>query len=476
MVRKLSNLDSSFYYLEESATPMHVGTLAIFRTPEDKLDYDSLLTLIEQRIATVPRYRQKVREVARGLGRPVWVDDADFDITYHVRRSALPRPGDDGQLHDLIARLISRPLDRARPLWELYLVEGLSDDRAAIFIKSHESLVDGVENVEIGQVIFDRKPRPPGPGEDLWMPEREPSDLQLLAGAVLDLVSRPRDGLQTLRLATKDVTTAVSGVVHGAGKLASLVWSAANTAPTSPLNVPISRSRRYAVTSTRLDEYRRIRARYGCTVNDVVLSVITGALRNWLVSRGEPVSVSATVRALVPMAVYMESAAIESAAGGGSPPVSSEKRNSVSSFLIDLPVGEPNPVVRLSQVAHATEVHANSGRSVGAGTLVKLSGFAPATLHAMGARVASAFSQRGFNLIITNAPGPQFPLHAAGVRMTEMYPVPPLIKNQALSIGVTSYDGWIYYGLNADREAMSDIEVVASMIEESLEELCDAAS
>lgn len=473
MVRKLSNLDSSFYYLEESTTPMHVGTLAVFRKPEDKLDYDSLLTLIEQRIAQVPRYRQKVREVARGLGRPVWVDDADFDITYHVRRSALPRPGDDGQLHDLIARLISRPLDRARPLWELYLVEGLSDDRSAIFIKSHESLVDGVDNVEIGQVIFDRKPVAPEAPDDLWMPEREPTDLQLLAGAVVDLVSRPRDGVETLRLATKDVTTAVSGVVHGAGKLASLVWSAANTAPTSPLNVPISRSRRYAVTSTRLDEYRRIRARYGCTVNDVVLSVITGALRNWLVSRGEPVSVSATVRALVPMAVYMESAAIEGSAGASG---ASERHNSVSSFLLDLPVGEPNPVVRLSQVAHATEVHANSGRSVGAGTLVRLSGFAPATLHAMGARVASAYPQRGFNLIITNAPGPQSPLHAAGVRMTEMYPVPPLIKNQALSIGVTSYDGWIYYGLNADREAMADIEVVASMIEESLEELCDAAS
>lgn len=473
MVRKLSNLDSSFYYLEESTTPMHVGTLAIFRKPEDKLDYDTLLTLIEQRIALVPRYRQKVREVARGLGRPVWVDDADFDITYHVRRSALPRPGDDVQLHELIARLISRPLDRSRPLWELYLVEGLSEDRAAIFIKSHEALVDGVEHMEIGQVIFDRKPRPPVANEDLWMPEREPSDLQLLAGAVVDLVSRPRDGLETLRLATKDVTTTVTQVVHGAGKLASLVWSAANTAPTSPLNVPISRSRRYAVTSTRLDEYRRIRARYGCTVNDVVLSVITGALRNWLVSRGEPVAVSATVRALVPMAVYMESAALESTAGAST---ASEKRNSVSSFLIDLPVGEPNPVVRLSQVAHATEVHANSGRSVGAGTLVKLSGFAPATLHAMGARVASAFSQRGFNLIITNAPGPQFPLHAAGVRMTEMYPVPPLIKNQALSIGVTSYDGWIYYGLNADREAMADIDVVASMLEESLEELRDAAS
>ncbi|WP_149361259.1 WS/DGAT/MGAT family O-acyltransferase [Lolliginicoccus suaedae] len=466
MVKKLSNLDASFYYMEESTTPMHVGTLAIFQsTDEEQLDYDSLLNLVEERIGLVPQYRQKVREVARGLGRPVWVDDADFDITYHVRRSALPRPGDDEQLHDLIARLVSRPLDRSRPLWEMYLVEGLSSGRSAIFIKSHESLVDGLENMEIGQVIFDRKPRPAELSDDLWMPEREPGDLRLVAGAVMDLVSRPRDGMHTLRMATKDVSATVGKVAQGAGKVASMVWSAASTAPTSPLNVTISRNRRYAVAASSLDEFRRIRARYGCTVNDVVLSVISGALRNWLVSRGEPVSASSTVRALVPMAVYLEGAF--DGTGG-------EARRNVSSFLIDLPVGEPNPVVRLSQVAHATEVHAHSGRSVDAGTLVQLSGFAPATLHAMGARVASSFPQRVFNLIITNAPGPQSPLYSAGVRMTEMYPVPPLVKNQALSIGVTSYNGRIYFGLNADRGAMSDVDVFASMLAESLDELREA--
>ncbi|MBB3035648.1 WS/DGAT/MGAT family O-acyltransferase [Hoyosella altamirensis] len=462
---KLSNLDSAFYYLEDSTTPMHVGTLAIFRTPQEGLDYDSLLNLVEERIGLVPRYRRRVKEVARGLGRPVWVDDSDFDITYHVRRSALPRPGGDDQLHDLIARLISRPLDRTRPLWEMYLVEGLSEGRAALFIKSHEALVDGIENMEIGQVIFDRKPRPPELADDLWMPEREPSDARLLAGAVMDLVSRPREAADTLRLATKDVSTTVTKVAQGAGKLASMVWSAASNAPTSPLNVTISRNRRYAVAAVMLSDFRRIRARYGCTVNDVVLSVLTGALRNWLVSRGEPVSASTTVRALVPMAVYLEGA-----------PEGPDSRKKLSSFMIDLPVGEANPIVRLSQVAHATEVHSTSGRSVDAGTLVQLSGFAPATLHALSARVASSFSQRGFNLIITNAPGPQSPLFSAGVQMTEMYPVPPLVKNQALSIGVTSYDGRIYFGFNADRAAMPDVDVFAAMLGESLDELREACS
>lgn len=465
MVTKLSNLDAAFYYLEDSTTPMHVGTLAIFRNPQDGLDYDSLLNLVEQRIALVPRYRQRVREVARGLGRPVWVDDSDFDITYHVRRSALPRPGGEDQLHDLVARLVSRPLDRTRPLWEMYLVEGLSEGRAALFIKSHEALVDGVENMEIGQVIFDRKPREPEMADDLWMPEREPSDVRLFAGAVMELVSRPRDAADTLLLATKDVSSTVTKVAHGAGRLASAVWSAANTAPTSPLNVTISRNRRYAVAGAMLTDFRRIRARYGCTVNDVVLSVITGALRNWLVSRGEPVSASTTIRALVPMAVYLEGA-----------PEGPDARKKLSSFLIDLPVGESNPVVRLSQVAHATEVHSTSGRSVDAGTLVQLSGFAPATLHALGARVASSFSQRGFNLMITNAPGPQSPLFSAGVQMTEMYPVPPLVKNQALSIAITSYDGRIYFGFNADRAAMPDVDVFAAMLGESLDELREACS
>ncbi|MFE4501228.1 wax ester/triacylglycerol synthase family O-acyltransferase [Rhodococcus sp. NPDC056743] len=468
MVNRLTIQDAAFYFLEAGSTPMHVGSLGIFRQPGTGIDHNELLRLVEERLALVPRYRQKVREVVLGLARPVWVDDRDFDITYHVRRSALPKPGSAEQLNDLIARLISRPLDNTRPLWEMYLVEGLADDRFAIFTKSHSALVDGDTALEISQVLFDpQEKRLPG-AEELWMPAPPPSDLNLLIGALADLVTSPGEGVARARAALGDVTTSMTEAVSAVGKVAAVVRTAAQVAPNSPLNAPISRSRRLSVAKTPLNDYRRIRAKYGCEINDVILTVVTGALRNWLLSRGEPVTEASVVRAMVPMSVYID--------GPDSPDVEDPQApGHVSSFLIDLPVGEPNAVVRLSHVAHATEAFARQGRRVTAQTMVKMSGFAPATLHAMSARAASSLSQRMFNLMITNAPGPQFPLYIGGARMEEMYPVSPLLKNQTLSIALTSYDGNVYYGLNADRDAMSDVDVVRSLLFESLEELTDAS-
>jgi WS/DGAT/MGAT family acyltransferase len=227
--------------------------------------------------------------------------------------------------------------------------------------------------------------------------------------------------------------------------------------------VSISTQRRFAVARTRLDDYRAVRAVHGCAVNDVVLAVISGAMRNWLLSRGEPVTGSSTVRAMVPLSVRAEpdDARVLDAALG----------NRVASFLVDLPVGEPNAVVRLHQITHQMRAHAESGRSVGAESLVRLGGFAPPTLHALGARAASGISRRIFNLVVTNVPGPQVPLYAAGATMLEMFPVVPLAKGQALAIGLTSYDGGVYYGFNADRDAMGDVEMLAGMIPESLDEL-----
>ena len=468
MVNRLTTQDAAFYFLEAGSTPMHVGSLGIFRQPGTGIDHNELLRLVEERLSLVPRYRQKVREVVLGLARPVWVDDRDFDITYHVRRSALPKPGSAEQLNDLIARLISRPLDNTRPLWEMYLVEGLADDRFAIFTKSHSALVDGDTALEISQVLFDpQEKRSPG-AEELWMPAPPPSDLNLLIGALADLVTSPGEGVARARAALGDVTTSMTEAVSAVGKVAAVVRTAAQVAPNSPLNAPISRSRRLSVAKTPLNDYRRIRAQYGCEINDVILTVVTGALRNWLLSRGEPVTEASVVRAMVPMSVYID--------GPDSPDVEDPQApGHVSSFLIDLPVGEPNAVVRLSHVAHATEAFARQGRRVTAQTMVKMSGFAPATLHAMSARAASSLSQRMFNLMITNAPGPQFPLYIGGARMEEMYPVSPLLKNQTLSIALTSYDGNVYYGLNADRDAMSDVDVVRSLLFESLEELTDAS-
>ena len=455
MPPRLSALDASFLYLEEGSTP-------IFKRPKAGFDYDRLVELIEQRIALVPRYRQKVRHVPGNLARPVWVDDPEFDVAYHVRRSALPKPGSDEQLTELVARLMSRPLDHARPLWEMYLVEGLARGRTAVLTKTHQAMVDGISAIDIGQVILDVSPEPRVATEELWMPRNEPTDVELICEAVAEAIARPGEVVDNVRAAAGDAVATVGKI---AGQVLSMARTASRgTAPDTPLNVSISAQRRFAIARTQLEDYRKIRSAHGCSVNDVVLSVVAGALRSWLLSRGEPVTSSSSVRAMVPMSVRGQ-ADVPSSTSTGS------LGNRVSSFLVDLPVGEPSPVVRLHQVTHSMRERTAGMQHVGADTLVRIGGFAPPTLHALGARAASGFSKRIFNLVVTNVPGPQFPLYAAGARMLELFPVVPLAKGQALAIGLTSYDGGVYYGLNGDRDAMPDVDVLAGMVHESLDEL-----
>ncbi|HEX6755000.1 MAG TPA: wax ester/triacylglycerol synthase family O-acyltransferase [Mycobacteriales bacterium] len=460
MADRLSALDVSFLYLEEPTTPMHVGGLAVFQPPAEGFDYDRLISLIEDRIGLVPRYRQKIRWVPGHLASPVWVDDADFDVTFHVRRSALPKPGSDAQLRELVGRLMSRRLDRHRPLWEMYLVEGLSGGRIAVITKTHHAMVDGISAVDIGQVILDVTPTPRDVPDELWMPQPPPSTLGLVVDAVTDIVRRPTAVVDTVRMGLLDVRTTTTKLVGAVSGLAAAARVAARPAPDTPLNVTIGEQRRFGVARTELDDYKRVRKAHGGTVNDVVLATVAGALRGWLLSRGESVGPSTTVRAMVPVSVRGEQ---ESGSLG----------NRVSSYLVDLPVGEPDPVVRLSQVSFAMKAHKESGQSVGADALVALSGFAPPTLHSLGARAANGFSRRLFNVVVTNVPGPQFPLYAAGAQMLEMFPVVPLAKGQGLCIGLTSYNGGVYYGLNADRDALPDVDVIGSLLEESLAELVD---
>lgn len=468
MVTRLSASDATFYHLENSATPMYVGTLSILRKPRSGLSYETLLNTVEQRLPQIPRYRQKVREVTMNLARPVWIDDRDFDITYHIRRSALPSPGSDAQLHDLVARLGSRPLDKSRPLWEMYLVEGLAKNRVAIYTKSHQALVNGMSALEIGHVIADRTQKPPAFGEDIWIPAREPGDRALLLGAVGEWVTRPAEQLAAMRSTVTEISTSAEQLLAVGRRFADAARMAARgTAPSSPLNTTVSRNRRFTVARHRLDDYRTVRARYDCDVNDVVLAVVAGALRNWLLSRGEPVTPTTTVRAMAPMSVYPDADADASGPG--------QAISEVSPFLVDLPVGEGNAVVRLSQIAHATESHPTASNLVDARTIVTLSGFAPPTLHAMGIRVATSFSARLFNLLITNVPGAQNQMYVAGTKLLETYAVPPLLHNQVLAIGVTSYNGSLYFGVNADRDAMSDVDVLPALMQESLDELLEAA-
>ena len=460
MTDRLTPLDVSFLYMEEPTTPMHVGGLAVFQPPSDGFDYDQLVVLIEQRINLVPRYRQKIRWVPWKLANPVWVDDADFDIAFHVRRSALPGPGSDAQLYELVGRLMSRRLDRGRPLWEMYLVEGLRGGRIAIITKTHHAMVDGISAVDISQVILDVTPAPRELADAAWRPEPVPGTIGLVTSAVADLVRRPPAVLDTIRMAVLDARATAGRVTDAIGGLAAAARIAARPAPATPLNVPIGEQRRFGVARTELDDYKRVRKAHGGTVNDVVLATVAGALRAWMLSRGEAVPATSTIRAMVPVSVRSDDQ--QGALG-----------NRVSSYLGDLPIGEADPVMRLTQVSFAMKGHKESGQSVGADAIVALSGFAPPTLHSLGARVANGLSRRLFNILVTNVPGPQFPLYADGALMLEMFPVVPLAKSQALCIGLTSYNGGVYYGLNADRDAMPDVDVVGTLIEEALAELVD---
>jgi WS/DGAT/MGAT family acyltransferase len=471
MVTRLSPTDASFFRLENTATPMYVGSLSIMQRPRAGLSYETLLAAVEQRLPQIPRYRQKVREVRIGMARPVWIDDAEFDITYHVRRSALPSPGSDEQLHELIARLAARPLDKSRPLWEMYLVEGLAKNRVALYTKSHQALINGMTALEIGQVIVDRTRRAPPFPEDIWIPERQPGNTRLVLGAIGDWLVGPGTQLQAVGSAVTGAVTNYGEFLDAGRRVIDIARAVARgTAPSSPLNAPVSRHRRFTVARGTLEDYRTVRARYDCDVNDVVLAVVAGALGNWLMSRGVAVSPTATVRAMAPLSVYADGQHDLSGPG--------QTISQVTPYLVDLPVGEPNPVVRLSQIAHATESNPTAASLVDVRTIVTLAGFAPPTLHAMGIRVATgfpSFSKRTFNLLITNAPGAQSQMYIAGTKLLETYAVPPLLQNQALAISVTSYNGMLYFGINADRDAMSDVDLLPGLLRQSLEELLEAS-
>jgi diacylglycerol O-acyltransferase len=455
---RLSPIDVSFLSMETSTTPMHVGGVCVFQPPPGGFDYDTLVELISSRIPLVPRYRQKVQSVPGHLANPVWIDDPEFDVTYHVRRSALPKPGSMAQLRDLVGRLQSRHLDRNRPLWEIYLVEGLEDGRFAMVTKTHHAMVDGVSTIDIGTVILDVKPEPREVPDELWMPRHPPGAMDLVVGALTEIVSRPTAAIDTARAAVADAKATASKVTSIAGGVLTQAKLLARQAPTTALNVPIGQHRRFATTATDLDDYKRVRKAHGGTINDAVLATVAGALRTWLLTRGESVGPTTLVRAMVPVSVRPD-------ADKG------EMGNRVTSYFVDLPVGEGSPIMRLHQVSFAMRGHKESGAAIGADDLVHLSGFAPPTIHAMGARAASVMTRRLFNLVVTNVPGPQSPLYAAGAEMLSMYPVVPLSKDQALSVGLTSYNGGVYYGLNGDRDAMPDLDVLASCIEESLAEL-----
>jgi diacylglycerol O-acyltransferase len=458
---RLRPRDLAFLAEETPQTPMHNATIEIFEVGDSGFDYDRLLRLIQDRISFVPRYRRRVQFVPGRLANPVWVDDDHFDLTYHVRRSALPRPGSMDQLRDLVARIVSRPLDRARPLWEVYFVEGLEEGRVALLSKTHQVLVDGVHTVDLGQVLLDASATPKEMEPDDWAARRAPSPLGLVTGAFRDSVTEPETLVDTVRSSSGAALRAAAAAAQRSREVAN----ALSGRPTreSPIGGQLSQQRRIVTLDTPLADYRTIRLAHGGTINDVILATIAGGLRAWLMARAESLKGVRQVRAVVPVSVI--DSELEATSLG----------SQIAAHFVDLPVGEASPLVRLHQVSYSFQAHKETGRGVAANRLAGIAGFAPTTFHAIGSRVA-ATERRSYQLNVTNVPGPQSPLYAAGARMVSSYPVPPLLTDHPLAIGVTSYDGRVFYGLTADRVQIPDADLLGTCILESLDELLEASS
>ncbi len=463
MSERLRSRDRAFLRAEQPTSPRHNATVEIFDPGDSGFDYQRFVELISDRISFVPRYRQRVVAVPGGLANPVWVDDTSFDLGYHVRRSALPRPGSDDQLFELVARIVSRPLDRTHPLWEIYFVEGLSEGRVAILYKSHQALVDGVHTVDLGQLLLDVSPVPRELEPDDWTPQVGPSIPGLLASALKDSVTAPTTVIDTVGVAASQVLQSADEVRQRASRVTRAL---AGRRPLrgSAVFGPLSQQRRVITLATDLADYRRVRQAHGGTVNDVILATVTGGLRGWLMSRTASLDGFREIRAVVPVSVIDDE--LEATSLG----------SQIAAHFVTLPVGEPSPVVRLHQVSYSFQAHQDTGRSVAANRLAGVAGFAPTTFHAIGSRVASDELRRGYQLSVTNVPGPQAPLYAAGARMLATYPVPPLLPGHPLSIAVTSYDGKVFYGINADRDLLPDVDVFQTCLAEALEELLTAST
>lgn len=457
---RLTGLDSSFLHLEhDSATHMHVASCMVFDGSPPT--HEELVAHVEARLHLVPRYRQRLAFVPFEQGRPVWVDDPHFNSRYHVQHHALPPPGSDEQLKHLAGRAFSQQLDRNKPLWELWLVEGLHGGRFAILGKTHHALVDGISGVDITTVLFDVTPEPaptPAP-EQPWVPRPLPSGAQLFAEALLERATVPAEVVRGIRSVMRRPGRVAKELLGDLRAVGSFTLPGARSAPPSPLNVPIGPHRRFTWVEEDLDRIKAIKNVLGGTVNDVVLATVAGGLGRYLRAHGHP-TIDLMLRAMIPVSVRSDDA--RGALG-----------NQVAAVWASLPVGETDPVERLALVRSEMEGLKESHQAIGARLLTELTGFAPPTVMAQASRLQAR--QRFFNLVVTNVPGPQFPLYVLGRRMRAIYPMVPLAQNLALGIAIMSYDGQLAFGLNADFDALPDVELLAAQLDEALDELAVAA-
>ena len=459
--QRLTAQDTSFLHVEGPDAPMHVGSLILleaapFLDDAGRFRIEDVRALVERRLALVPRFRQKLMEVPFGQGRPVWVDDDRFDLSFHVRLTALPRPGTEEQLRTLMGRLQSTPLDRRRPLWEVWFVEGVEGDRVALVHKAHHAMVDGVASVDVATLLFDLEPSPPDTEEaEAWEPAPAPTPAQLLAETLVERAREPAELARTVRAALRGPRAAMEAA-RDIGRAVQAVGAV--DAPRLPFNAPVGPHRRFETARADLRTVRAIKSAAGCTVNDAVLAVVTGALRRFLVSMDEPVD-GLTVKTLVPVSVRAD----EEHADLG---------NRVAAVVAELPVGEPDPVERLRAIAASLVELKESGQAVGVERLNQLLDLAPPTLLGLAARLIPL--QRAVNLVVTNIPGPQVPLYCMGSRLLEIFPYVGILDSIGLVVAVVSYDGELGFGITGDRDLVPDLAVFAEAIEKSVAELAQA--
>jgi WS/DGAT/MGAT family acyltransferase len=451
----MSAQDASFLHIENDESPMHVGGVSIFEGPPPP--FGDIASMIESKLALVPRYRQVVRFVPFALARPVWVDDPHFNLGYHVRRTALPQPGGDDELRTLVGRVMSQNLDRAKPLWEMWVVEGLDEGRWALVSKVHHAMVDGIASTDLMTVLLDKERNPERPEPQPWTAEPTPGTARLVADAMLERAVNPflaAEQLVGAMRAPRQLAAIIGDTSRGLAGFAGVARR--GSGEVSSLNGSLGPHRRWGWARGRLSDVQLVRQAFGGTVNDVVLAAITNGFRELLSSRGE--SVDRVLRTLVPVSVRR-------AGERGT------YNNRVSAIFAELPVAIEDPVQRLESISAQMAGLKESKQAVAGEALTSLSGFAPPMLLALGARLASRLPQRTLNTGTTNVPGPQFPLYLAGRRLLESFPYIPLFAHVRVAVAIFSYDGALSFGISGDYDTAPDIAVLSQGIERGLDEL-----
>jgi WS/DGAT/MGAT family acyltransferase len=457
-MQRMSFQDATFLHIEDDSSPMHVGGVSIFEGPPPP--FEEILDAVQSKLALVPRYRQIVRFVPLALSRPLWIDDPHFNLGYHVRRTALPRPGGEQELRALVGRVMSQNLDRAKPLWEMWMVEGLDEGRWALLSKIHHCMVDGVASTDLMTVLLDRDREPTGlRTAQPWSPDPAPGTVRVLGDALADRLANPLAAAQQLGAALR-APRQLAAMLEDTSRGAIAIAGFARPPARSSLNGSLGPHRRWGWARGRLGEVQRVRRSLGGTVNDVVMAAITIGFRELLESRGE--SVDRTLRTLVPVSVRR-------------PGERGTYNNRVSAMFAELPISIEDPAAALRAISAQMAGLKESKQAVAGEVLTSLSGFAPPMLLALGARVASRLPQRSLNTGTTNVPGPQFPLYLAGRRMLESFPYIPLFANVRLAVAIFSYDGSLSFGVSGDYDSSPDIDVLCEGIEHGLARLVELA-